>query len=406
MILCADFIATRDSHAVCHLRPGARRLCHRHSGVVISGILPPLAADLAGPIPTAGLLVTAYAIGVAVGGPVITVLTARFSQKAVLIGVMLTFAASQVLCALAPDYGLLLVARLVSAAAHGTFFGAGNVVVANLVPPERRGGAFSLFISGITVANLLGLPGGTAVGIAFGWRTTFLVVGVLALLAALVLALRLPAAPKTDEPPATFGEQVRELRHQEVWLSYLTIALVMVGTLAFGTFQVPIMLNVTGLSVEVIPVYLLIGGVGSMLGIYAGGRGTDWKPMPTLITVLVLQGLLYFTMLFAMHDKVWMTVNLFATSIFGFAFSTPLQARVIAAARLAPNFASSLISTAFNIGIAAGAAIGAGLLNAGVSYADIPAVGVVTSLLAAGTASLSWWLERRAKHRPSGSTSW
>lgn len=364
---------------------------------VISGILPPLAADLAVSIPIAGLLVSAYAIGVAIGGPVLTVFTSRFPQRTVLIWLMIVFSISQVLCAIAPDYGMLLAARLLSAAAHGVFFGAGNVVVVGLVPPERRGAAFSLFIGGITVANLLGLPGGSAIGLHFGWRVPFLAVGALGAIAAIVLFLKLPDTHQAGERRATFREQVRELRHQEVWLSYLTITFVMIGALAFGTFQVPIMLNVTGLHPDIVPIYLLIGGVGSMLGIYLGGRGTDWKPMPTLITVLLLQALLYFTMLFAMHDKVWMTVNLLGTSILGFAFSTPLQARVIHAAHSAPNLASSLISTAFNLGIAGGAFIGAMLLNAGVSYADIPAVGVVTSLLAAGTASLSWWLERRRR---------
>ncbi|MDB5542646.1 MAG: hypothetical protein JWQ89_4373 [Devosia sp.] len=362
---------------------------------VISGILPALAGDLAVSIPVAGLLVTAYAIGVAIGGPVITVFTSRFSQRNVLIAVIALFSISQVICAMAPDYGLLLAARLLSAAAHGVFFGAGNIVVTALVPPERRGGALSLFVSGITVANLLGLPGGSAIGLHYGWRVTFLAVALLGAIAAIVLFLRIPDTRVAGERHATFGEQVRELRHQEVWLSYLTIGLVMVGALAFGTYQVPIMLNVTGLPVDIIPIYLLIGGLGSVLGIYLGGRGTDWRPMPTLITVLLLQSLLYFTMLFAMHDKVWMTVNLLGSSVLGFAFSTPLQARVIHAAHAAPNLASSLISTAFNIGIAAGAFIGAMLLSSGVSYADIPAVGVVTSLLAAGTASLSWRLERR-----------
>lgn len=364
---------------------------------VISGILPPLAEDLAVSIPVAGLLVSAYAIGVAIGGPVITVFTSRFSQRNVLIAVLAVFSVSQVLCAMAPDYGLLLAARLLSAAAHGVFFGAGNVVVVSLVPAERRGGAFALFISGITVANLLGLPGGSAIGLHFGWRVTFLAVAVLGVIATIVLFLRLPDTRVAGERHATFREQVRELRHQEVWLSYLTIGLVMIGALAFGTYQVPIMLNITGLSPNIIPFYLLIGGLGSVLGIYLGGRGTDWKPMPTLITVLLLQALLYFTMLFTMHDKVWMTVNLLGSSILGFAFSTPLQARVITAAHSAPNLASSLISTAFNIGIAAGAFTGAILLSSGVSYADIPTVGVVSSLLAAGTASLSWWLERRQR---------
>ncbi|OEO28943.1 hypothetical protein VW23_027815 [Devosia insulae DS-56] len=363
---------------------------------VISGILPPLAEDLAVTIPVAGLLVSAYAIGVAIGGPVLTVFTSRFSQRNVLIGLMIVFSIAQLLCAIAPGYGLLLAARLLSASAHGVFFGAGNVVVVGLVPPERRGAAFSLFISGITVANLLGLPGGSAIGLHFGWRVPFLAVAALGAVAAIVLFLKLPRDKRQEgDRHATFGEQVRELRHQEVWLSYLTITFVMIGALAFGTFQVPIMLNVTRLHPDIIPIYLLVGGIGSMLGIYLGGRGTDWKPMPTLLTVLLLQALLYFTMLFAMHDKVWMTVNLLGTSILGFAFSTPLQARVIAAAHSAPNLASSLISTAFNIGIAGGAFIGAMLLSAGVSYADIPAVGVVTSLCAAGTASLSWWLERR-----------
>lgn len=362
---------------------------------VISGILPPLAEDLSVTIPVAGLLVSAYAAGVAVGGPLLTIATARFSQKAVLVGVMALFGASQLLCAAAPDYGMLLAARLVSACAHGAFFGAGNVVVASLVPPERRGAAFSMFISGITLANLLGLPAGTAVGFNYGWRATFVGVGIMGLLAAIVLVMRLPRMVKTDEHQATLREQLAELRHHEVWLSYLTISFVMVGALAFGTFQVPIMVQVTRLDPQIVPLYLLIGGLGSVLGIFLGGKGTDWRPMPTLVAVLVLQAALYFTMLFAMHDKVWMTVNLLASSIVGYAFSTPLQARVIIAAQRAPNLASSLISTAFNIGIAAGAWIGATLLSAGVSYADIPAVGTVASLCAAGTAGLSWWLERR-----------
>jgi DHA1 family inner membrane transport protein len=363
---------------------------------VISGILPSLASDLHVSIPTAGLLVSAYAIGVAIGGPILTVLTARFPQRSVLIGVMISFTISQILCAMAPDYGLLLLARLVSACAHGVFFGAGNVMVASLVPSERRGGAFSLFISGITVANLLGLPGGSAIGLGFGWRATFLAVAALGAIAVVVLILRLPRAPAAGHQHTSLAAQLRELRHQEVWTSYLTIALVMVGALAFGTYQVPIMLNVTGLPAEIVPIYLLVGGLGSVLGIFLGGRGTDWRPMPTLITVLLLQTLLYFTMLFAMHDKVWMTVNLLASSIMGFAFSTPLQARVLAAARAAPSLASALISTAFNIGIAGGAFAGAVLLNAGGDLAWLPCIGLASSALAAGIAVISWTAERRS----------
>lgn len=369
---------------------------------VISGILPPLAQSLAVSIPTAGLLVSAYAAGVAVGGPIIAVATARFSQRSVLVGVMLTFGVAQVLCALAPDYNMLLLARLLSACAHGVFFGAGNIVVVGLVPPERRGAAFSMFISGITLANLLGLPGGTAIGVAFGWRTSFLAVGALGFLAAIVLFFRIPHAQATDGPRPSFRTQLAELKHQQVWLSYLTIAFVMVGSLAFGTFQVPILTEITGLPLDLVSVYLLIGGLGSVAGIFLGGRGTDWKPMPTLITVLLLQALFYFTMLFAMHDKLAMTVNLLATSVVSYAFSTPLQARILAAAHKAPNLASSLISAAFNVGIAIGAFIGATALTAGMSYAQIPIIGIIASLAAATTATLSFMLERRAKRYAAG----
>ncbi len=362
---------------------------------VISGILPFLSTDLGVSIPTAGLLVTAYAIGVAIGGPLLTVATARYSQRAVLIGVMVLFTVSQVLCALAPDYGMLMAARLLSSIGHGAFFGAGNVVVANLVRPERRGAAFSLFIGGITVANLLGLPGGTAIGVELGWRSTFVAVGILGALATLVLVFRIPRAEATQGTRPSLRAQIAELRHQQVWLSYLTIALVMVGNLAWGTYQTAAMIEVVGIAPQNVWIYLLVGGLGAVLGIYAGGRGTDWKPMPTLIGVLIAQAFFFFTMMFALTDQVWFTVNLMISSILGFAFSTPLQARVIHAAAKAPNLASSLISTAFNVGIAAGAALGAWLLSSGVSYADIPAVGVVFSLLAAGAAALSWRLERR-----------
>jgi MFS transporter, DHA1 family, inner membrane transport protein len=362
---------------------------------IIAGILPPVAADLNVTIPTAGLLVTAYAIGVAIGGPLLTIFTARFSQRTVLIGVMSVFSVAQVLCALAPDYNMLLLARLLSSCGHGVFFGAGRVVVAQLVPVERRGKAFSLFVGGITIANLLGLPAGTAIAVQFGWRATFLAVAALGALAALVIILKLPRLEKSQGERTTLTQQVKALRHQEVWLSYVTIALTMVGTICYSTFSVPLMIQVTGIHPEIVPWVLLLGGVGSVLGIWMGGELADWKPMPSLVAVLVAQSLVFFVMLFTLHDPIAMTVTVFASGIVGFAFSTPLQSRIVHAAREAPNFAASLISTAFNIGIAAGAFLGAMLLNAGVSYADLPAAPVASALLGAATAGLSWYLERR-----------
>jgi DHA1 family inner membrane transport protein len=363
---------------------------------IISGILPPLANDLGVDIPVAGLLVSAYALGVAIGGPLLTLWTSRFPPRTVIITVMVIFTIAQLLCAIAPDYGLLLAARLLSAGGHGVFFGAGGVMISRLVPFERRGKAFSLFIGGITVANLLGLPGGTAIGVAFGWRATFLAVAALGVIAAIALLLRLPATPPEGHQTNSIRDQLRALRHHRVWLSYITIALVMVGALVLGTYQVPMLIEITRVDPQLVPLYLLLAGVGSVLGIYAGGEATDWKPMPWLLGVLILQAILYFVIAaFSMYDKVWMAVSLFASGAVGFAFSTPLQARVIQAAHEAPELASSLISTAFNIGIAGGAALGALLLKSGVHLGDLPAVGSVTSLMAAAVAWLSWNLDKK-----------
>jgi DHA1 family inner membrane transport protein len=364
---------------------------------VISGILPPVAFAMNVAISTAGLLVSAYALGVAIGGPLLTLVAARFDQRQVLIILMAVFAGAQMLCAIAPDYGLLLLARLLSSLCHGVFFGAGNVVVMQLVPPERRGKAFAVFIGGITIANLLGLPGGTAIAVWFGWRASFVAVGVLGLIAMLVLILRLPTTGRPSGPGSATIDQFRALLHQQIWLSYLVIALTMTGVMCFATYSVPLLMHVTGLSPEIVPFFLLINGAGAVLGIWMGGELTDWKPMPSLIVVLVLQSLVFLALGIWGTSPNAMFVMLFVSGIVGFAFSTPLQARIVHAARYAPNLASALTSTAFNIGIAAGAFMGATLLELGFPYADLPAVGIVTALLAAAVAGLSWWLERRAK---------
>ena len=369
---------------------------------VVSGILPPLAADLFITLPTAGMLVTAYAAGVAIGGPILSVLVARFSPRPVLIGVLAAFAGSQLLCAIAPDYALLLLARVISSAAHGAFFAVGVVVVSRLIPFEKRGGAFSLFIGGVTIANLLGLPGGAAIGVTFGWRATFVAVGALGLVAMLAIIWRLPSLPAGDRTTNSLASQFRELRHHQVYLSYLIIIICMIGLIAFTTYQVAMLTEITRIDPTIVPLYLLLGGVGSILGIYLGGRATDWKPMHWLVGVLVAQALLLFGIsAYGLYDKVLVAFNLFAIGVAGFGFSTPLQARIVHAARAAPNLAAALTSSAFNIGIALGALIGGMLLDAGVHLADLPAVGTVTGLLAAAVVGLSWWLDaREAKSRP------
>jgi DHA1 family inner membrane transport protein len=363
---------------------------------IISGILLPISHDLSVSVPTAGLLVTGYAAGVAVGGPILGLLTTRIALKQSILGVMLLFALGQLLCAFAPNYELLLAARLVSACGHGVFFGVASVAVSQLVPVEKRGSALSLFVGGITVANILGLPAGTAIGNAFGWRVAFVCIAAMALLSVIAVLFALPAQTKgEEEADAPLAVQARQLRHHQVWMSYLTIAIIMVGQLAFGTFQVAILTEVTGLDlITQVPFFLLIGGAGAVFGIWLGGRGADWNAGATMMIIIAGQVACFILLLLTVHNAIGVGIMLFVSSAFGFGFSTPIQVRILHGARAAPRLAATLVSTAYNVGIAAGALLGAMLLNGGVDYSLLPAAGVVCSGLAGIVALISLRLDR------------
>jgi DHA1 family inner membrane transport protein len=372
--------------------------CIGSTEFIISGILLGVSADLSVSIPTAGLLVTGYAAGVAVGGPVLALLMTRIPLKPAILSVMAVFALGQLLCALAPNYELLLVARLISACGHGVFFGVASVAISHMVPKERRGAALSLFVGGITVANILGLPAGTAIGNAFGWRAAFVVIAAMAVLSVIAVLFTIPAQLKgEDEADAPLAKQAQQLRHQEVWLSYLTIAIIMIGQIAFGTFQVALLTEVTRIDpVTMVPIFLLIGGAGAVTGIWLGGKAADWNDALAIVIVIAGQIVCFAILLPAVYHPVATAVMFFLASGFGFGFSTPVQVRILNGAREAPRLAATLVSTAYNIGIAAGAAVGAALLTAGVGYAMLPVIGIVCSAVALGTALLSLQLSRKA----------
>ena len=364
--------------------------CIGSTEFIVSGILLAVSDDLRVSIPTAGLLVTGYAAGVAVGGPLLGLLMTRIPLKPAILGVMTIFAIGQLLCAFAPNYELLLGARLISACGHGVFFGVASVAISQLVPPERRGAALSLFVGGITIANILGLPGGTAIGNTFGWRSTFIVIAALAAASVVAVFLALPAETKGEaEADAPLALQAKQLLHQEVFLTYLAIAIIMIGQLAFGTFQVAMLTRVTGISEGLVPYYLLAGGAGAVVGIWLGGKGADWNVDLSILIIVAGQIVCFAALLVAVYNPIAVAIMLFFSSLFGFGFSTPVQLRILRGARAAPRLAATMVSTAYNIGIAAGAALGALLLNAGLGYAMLPATGIVTSTLAGLVALIS-----------------
>ena len=365
--------------------------------MVVAGLLPALAADLSVDIPTAGLLISGYALGVAIGGPILALGTARFPRRGLLLAMMLVFIAGNVLCALATSYWLLMGARLVISASHGVFFGVALIIATRLVSRGRQASAVSFVVAGITFANVIGLPVGTAIGNAFGWRASFWAIAAVGVVAAIALAALVPSVPRASgSHTPTLAAEIRAVLRQPVLTSYAMIALGMTAFFLFYTFIVPLLTGVTGLATAAVPVLLFVSGLGGIAGNLAGGRLGDWKQMPVVTAIIAVQLVLYLAMLIAEYDPVAMTAVFFLGSMVGFSFSAPVQARILSAAHDAPNLVSTLISTAYNIGIAAGAWLGGVALNAGWHYAQLPAFSAGLLAVSLAVALLSWAADRRA----------
>jgi DHA1 family inner membrane transport protein len=347
-----------------------------------TGLLPQVAADVGVSIPTAGAIVTAYALGVAFGGPILGILSGGSPRKAVLVCLLLLFAAAQVICAVAPSFELLLAGRVLGAATQGAFFGIAGIVAISVAGPGKSGAALSLLVAGITIANILGLPGGTMIGSAFGWRMSFVVLGALAALVAVLVVLLVPSTASEGSAKAPLVKQLKALGQRDVLLSYAVMLLASTGFFAVFTYITPLLTTATGLGADVVPALLLAFGIGSTAGAFAGGKLADWKPLPSVIGLMVAEIAVFLTILFFAGSPIAMTVAVVALGFCAFSYAPSLFVRLFKAAGDAADLASTLISTAFNIGIAAGAAIGGAMLAAGAGYQHLALVGFVTATLA------------------------
>ena len=373
--------------------------------VVIAGILPEVARGIGVTVPVAGYLVTAYAAGIAIGGPLLAVVTKKYQRKTVILVLATVYTLGQVFCAIAPDFQLLLVARVLVSVVHGTYFGIAAVVAVSLVPADRRGFAVALILSGLTVSNILGVPGGTAIGNAFGWRATFWAVGILGLVATLAIALFLPRTAGAASTSGSFVREFRALGRQQIITSLIIVVLVMIGQYSLFTYIAPLLLEVTGLDTNIVPWVLLLYGVGSTIGVFIGGRLADWRLMPSLIVILSAQAVAFSLIYLLSPYPLVMAITVFVWGGVNFAFGSPVQSRVLAWASDAPNLASSLIPSFFNIGIAIGATMGANLLEQGYGYRALPLIGAGALLVAVAVAVISHILElRRPRPLPGSAT--
>ncbi|MFF9077413.1 MFS transporter [Streptomyces sp. NPDC014735] len=364
---------------------------------VIMGLLPEIAGDYGVSIPTAGLLVTGYALGVVIGAPLMTVLGTRVSRKRMLMLLMGLFVAGNLLSAFAPSFPLMLTGRIVTSLAHGAFFGIGSVVAADLVAPEKKAGAIAAMFTGLTVANIVGVPAGTFIGQAVGWRITFGIVAALGVVGLLGIARLVPNMSRPED--THLRRELTAFRNPQVLLAMAMTVLGFGGVFAAITYIAPMMTRVTGYSDGAVTWLLVLFGVGMFLGNLLGGRFADRKLMPMLYGTL--GGLAVVLALFTLtaHNKIAAAVTILLVGALGFATVPPLQKRVLDQAHGAPTLASAVNIGAFNLGNALAAWLGGMVIASGLGYTAPNWVGAI---LAAAALALAFWsaaLERRAPAR-------
>ncbi|MGW3628087.1 MFS transporter [Streptomyces sp. NPDC000880] len=360
---------------------------------VIMGLLPDVASDFGVSIPMAGFLVTGYALGVVLGAPLMTILGTKVSRKRMLMLLMGLFIAGNVLSAVAPVFGVMLAGRVVASLAHGAFFGIGSVVAADLVAPEKKAGAIAMMFTGLTVANVVGVPLGTYVGQSAGWRATFFIVAALGVLGLLGVAKLVPEQPKPEG--VRLRHELAAFRNVQVLLAMAMTVLGFGGVFAAITYITPMMTEVAGFADSSVTWLLVLFGLGMVGGNLIGGKFADRALMPLLYVSLGALSLVLALFTLTAHNTVTAAITIVLIGALGFATVPPLQKRVLDQAAGAPTLASAVNIGAFNLGNALAAWLGGIVIAAGLGYTAPNWVGAALAASALGLAVVSHLLERR-----------
>ncbi|MEV5198012.1 MFS transporter [Streptomyces sp. NPDC053720] len=373
---------------------------------VIMGLLPEVAADFQVSIPTAGFLVTGYALGVVLGAPLMTALGTRVTRKRMLVLLMGLFVVGNVVSAVAPVFGVMLAGRVIASLAHGAFFGIGTVVAADLVAPQKRAGAIAMMFTGLTVANVVGVPLGTYIGQSVGWRTTFLVVAAIGVVGLLGVVRLVPEQPRNEG--GRLRDELAAFRNVQVLLAMGMTVLGFGGVFAAITYITPMMTEVAGYSTSSVTWLLVLLGLGMVGGNLIGGKFADRRLMPLLYVSLGALAVVLALFTLTAHNKIAAAVTIVLIGGLGFATVPPLQKRVLDQAAGAPTLASAANIGAFNLGNALSAWLGGIVIAAGLGYTAPNWVGAALAASALALAIVSGALERRtvtpsrlvARHNP------
>ncbi|WP_336128522.1 MFS transporter [Mesoflavibacter sp. CH_XMU1422-2] len=347
---------------------------------VIVGLLPTVANDLNTSISSAGLLVSLYAVGVAIGAPVLTALTSQIARKRLLIAIMLLFIIGNGLAAIAPSFILLILARILTGFAHGVFFSIGSTIAASLVPEDKRASAISIMFAGLTVAIVTGVPLGTYIGQNFGWRATFIGVAILGITGVVASYFLVPASIKTSKP-LRIVDQLKVLKNRSILLVLAITALGYGGTFVTFTYLAPLLEEVTGFSANMTSVLLLVYGIAIALGNVIGGKVSNKKPGKALLIMFALQAIVLVVLYFTATSQIWSVVTLFFMGILAFSNVPALQLYVVKMSEKylpgTEDVSSALNIAAFNVGIAIGAYVGGLIVESSLGVGATPWVGSI-----------------------------
>lgn len=365
---------------------------------VVSGLLPEIGDEMHVSLSTAGLLISGYALGVVVGGPLATAAGTRLPRKHMLVILMLLFIAGNVIAAAGATYGLLMLGRIVSAVCHGAFFGVAAVVAADLVAPDKRSRAIAMVFTGLTVANVVGSPLGTFIGQEFGWRATFLMITGIGLVSLIGIVTLVPAQPRPAE--TSLRRELAEFRNPQVWLAVAIAGLTIGALFAAYSYVAPLMTEVAGFPSGALTGLLVLFGVGLVIGNLLGGRFADRAQVPTLLVTTALLAAVLVAFTFTAHARIPAAITLMLVGATGFAAVPAFMTRAIDKAKGAPTLASTVAASGANLGISIGAFTGGLTIDAGLGYTAPIWVGAVMAALAFAVTAWSGALDKTRVREP------
>ncbi|MGY6021924.1 MFS transporter [Streptomyces spinosirectus] len=360
------------------------------------GLLPQIADGVGVSVPHAGNLVSAYALGVVVGAPVLTGIGARVPHKKLLLLLSGLFVVGNIASAFAPTFGLLFAARFLAGLPHGALFGVGAVVASRLVAPERAARAVSRMFLGLTVANIIGVPAGTALGQQLGWRSAYGAVAVIGVVALAALALFVPHQPRGGQ--SGIRHELRAMGNKQVAIGLATAVVGFGGFFAVYSYLVPMLTHLTGISDSSTTLVLALYGVGMTLGTLIAGPLTDRALRPTMYAGLALLAAGLVTFYFAVHSTVPALLTITFIGAMGALITTPVQMLLMAKAKNAPTMAAASNHSAFNLANAGGAWLGGLAISAGWGWASPNLVGAALAVAGLGLAFTGGRMDRGGRH--------